>query len=177
MAPGAAPTPLAVLAVPGLAASTVILPALFAGSVSVGRRMVRDYSLEDPIVAVKERFVAVASERLTLATVRMVPEAMRADGIDQLKQTFGAGIVLDFQTTDWSLSASAGLTYRARARAVRLDDAKTIWQASCSGGPQPLAAWDDLKRDDAAALKAGLAEAAATCAQKLVSDFLAEWKE
>jgi len=135
--------------------------------------------LEDPVFVLRDRFVAGFNAELGIAHA---PEQqiIGTDGIDELVQKLGSsGVVLDFKTIDWGIGSAwlpfkgdlgYGIFYMARARVIRLDDRKVLWQSLCFGGTP-----DDKRttasaflENDAVLLKQGLVEAAESCAKGLL---------
>lgn len=146
---------------------------------AIGQKMVRDYSLPDPALRVKQRFVSALAARLGFLNVHDVPEPVASDDLAGLKKTFVRGVVIDFQTENWDVSeipeflsfrTRVSVHYRARSRLVRLEDSRILWEAVCYVGeadPKKGVAWEALIADNGARLKTILHESADKCADDL----------
>jgi hypothetical protein len=152
--------------------------------------------LEDPLLRVKDRFIHDVSAELGISSFRMIQESrfskhIPAKGADigELQKAFGTGMVIDFDTIAWQLTfvsrsfvssdkTTYGLDYTVRARLIRLDDSKILWQGFCviqrDRNPQP---WGELAANDFSLLRVKRLDTADACAQELVDYFLgrASW--
>lgn len=112
---------------------------------------------------------------------------VKNDSSEKLQQQFGEGYVIDFKTERWSVDPIiAGgfsfetITYRpsytGRARLIRLDDQKTLWQGTCEytkdDSLTPKLTHADILGDDhGVAVKAGIQTLADACADYLWRQF------
>lgn len=127
-----------------------------------GDRVRREYSIEDPVVTVKARFLDALSTKLEFTNLHSISEAAIRYEPYQLADSFGAGVALDFITAFWVLSREPWtnpfaadrfyLRYAVEARLLRLgasqyhgepqspavarllrsEDSKILWQGACS---------------------------------------------
>jgi hypothetical protein len=143
-----------------------------------GEEMARTYSVEDPAARVREAFVASAQNEIGLKNVIAVPELLSSDKLKALEEKLGRAAILDFKTYQWQLTPRplAGvyrLTYGVRSRLFRVPDGRILWQAYCvfddANAPATL---EDLTANDGVLLKLKIDEAAASCANDLVQQFL-----
>lgn len=145
-----------------------------------GERVRVQIRLDDPAGRVRERFV----DR-TMESLRSSPERfLSTDEVGELKATLRSGVVLDFRTLEWAVVAAPKfipftaehyqVSYMVRARLVRLEDPKVVWQATCaSQGRDAKAKWtmEELTANEGVLLKEKLAEAAEACADELTAKF------
>jgi hypothetical protein len=137
-----------------------------------------DTSLADPAIRVKDLFLNGLAGRLGSARLVQSGEPVPDDNVKALAKRFGGGVVLDFQTTTWGLlsglSASAPyqIAYLARARLLRLDAGRVLWQGQCKyDGRDPGGNLDNFETSLAIVGKK-FAEAAHACAKTLLAQFL-----
>lgn len=140
---------------------------------------VRGLSLEDPILRVKDRFVTALETEVGLKNLRTIPTPLGSDSLDHLRAELGKGVVLDFKTLTpppaggWALYAGifwSTYAYSARARLIRLDDSRILWQGLCKISEKipPLRV---LEEDDGQAFKTRIEESAVICARQLIQQF------
>lgn len=140
--------------------------------------MVKNYSLQDPIVRVKKQILNLLKTKYGVNNIYAVAEAIIEDNLDLLKKQYGAGIIIDFMTVDWGLGffPSDPSYYRTplsvRARLIDLKDSKVLWQGSCrvmeektDGSPD----MDQIEADKGALLKKKLIAAADLCAKEIIA--------
>jgi hypothetical protein len=126
-----------------------------------GDRVRREYSLVDPVLTVKERFLDALSTKLELTNLHPISEPAVRYEPHQLADSFGAVVALDFITPLWVLAREPALNpfaadryylrYAVEARLLRLgasqyhgepqspavarllrsEDSKILWQDSC----------------------------------------------
>lgn len=144
---------------------------------STGKDFVRDYSLEDPAVRLKDRLTSALAAQLDLKSIRADEAVLEDDAIDTLKRRFGNDMVLDVKTDTWMLGSASGFStkyhiyYVGRSRVVRLDDRKVVWEGTCKvqgNEHSPGATLAELRANSGELLKVKLAEAADACGQQLV---------
>jgi len=160
------------------------LPALL-----VNRGLYSDSStlpLEDPLLRVIERFSHDLSAELGISSFRMIEKNRLSRDISVLKMAFGTGMVIDFDTTHWWLNRIRtlrglfinsdmdpyALTYEVRARLIRLDDSKILWQNTCFISDRNPQIWGELEANDFSLLKKERLDTADACAQELIDYFL-----
>jgi ABC-type uncharacterized transport system auxiliary subunit len=144
-------------------------PFIVVPMVAEGMAMQRDLKLQDPAPRVKDRLAGALQANLQLANLRIVPEAVRTDELELLKQLFHTGVVLDVRTSDWGIDNNRA-KYSGRARLVRLADAAILWQGTCeavAGKDQPSPEREALVANEGRLLKRRLLEAADGCAEQL----------
>jgi hypothetical protein len=126
-----------------------------------GNRVRREYSIVDPVLTVKERFLEALRTKLELTNLQPISEPAIRYEPHQLADSFGAGVALDFITAFWVLSREPSLNpfaadrhylrYAVESRLLRLgtsqyhgepqspevarllrsDDSKILWQDAC----------------------------------------------
>jgi hypothetical protein len=133
-----------------------------------------DSPLEDPATQVKNVFIKGVANQLDVARLVQAGEPLSDDDAQALQKKFGGGVVLDFRTESWGLLASSlvslpyQMIYGARARLLRLNDVRVLWQGQCRYG----ANLDQFKATSTPALAEKFAEAAENCAKQLLAQFL-----
>lgn len=151
-----------------------------------GSKMAKDYSLTDPILKVKDRFLSSLDGHAGFKNIRSIQEPHESDDLEEVKRTFGTGVVIDFKTYAWGLSESASalmifreryyVTYWARTRMIRLADSKIIWQGFCKIEGQDQKALGEFTANNGELLKVKLNEAADACAEQLLAQFFGQEK-
>src|SRR5215831_4247685 len=146
---------------------------------STGDEMRKDYSLDDPILRVKAHFLTEVRTSLRLDTIDSVQTLPSSSDMDDLRAAFSKGTLFDFQSTNWHLTdyplGYYRIEYRARARLIRRDDSRVLWEGACNfAGKEPTVSMtlDDFKANNAAILRQSLNEAPDACVQELLSQFL-----
>lgn len=145
---------------------------------SEGKQMIEAYGLEDPSGSVKERFVSGLKANATVTNIQSTEAPLSFEEPDELKKIFARGMVLDFKTDRWALSSpnirGADVIYSARARLIRLEDSKILWQGRC-GVTAPEAKGtsnaEEMIIDAGDLLKTKMDEAADHCAKALLAEF------
>jgi hypothetical protein len=135
--------------------------------------------LEAPLLSVKDRFLATVTA--AYSNVRFIEKVRFDDDLSSLKRTFRKGIVFDFGINNWELGPRAfsgksvySLALRVRARLIRLDDLKIMWQGICRIGGESPKTWRtlaELTANDYAILKEKRDAMAKKCADQLVAQF------
>lgn len=147
---------------------------------SAGQEMVENYSLQDPVLMVKEQILGVLNTDHGMHNMHAVPETMVEENFDLLRKQYGAGIIIDFMTVNWGLGFFPfdRSHYRTplfvRSRVVDLKDSKVLWQGACRVMEEKTDSspnLDEVKADNGALLKAKLSEAAKICAADLLTQF------
>jgi hypothetical protein len=163
----------------GAGAAGVFNPALggFVGGMASDPRsqvFAIDSPLEDPATQVKNVFIKGVANQLDVARLVQAGEPLPDDDAHALQKKFGGGVVLDFRTESWGLLASSlvslpyQMIYGARARLLRLNDGRVLWQGQCRYD----ATLDQFKATSTPALTKKFAEAAESCAKQLLAQFL-----
>jgi hypothetical protein len=151
-----------------------------AGAQGTGE-ITRAFGLTDPARTVEDRFTAALAFELGLSSLRPVDEIAAGDGLDDLHQAFGTGVVLDLKTIHWGLSPDSTLwtryrlEYAARARLVRVEEATVVWQGVCDTSERAAergATLGELTAHDAARLTEKFRDAAQACADALLGQIL-----
>jgi len=146
---------------------------------SAGEKMTHDYSLEDPVVTVQDRFLSSVEADFGFQSIP-ARAPLSNDSFDELKKTFDEGMVFDFKTTDWMLFyfptdwSHYRISYSARSRLIRLEDSEVVWQGVCKfvgKDPKTSPTWAELTAQNGATLKIKLNEAAEACAKELSAQF------
>lgn len=146
-----------------------------------GQELIAACSVTDPALTVRDRIAQAMQDAYGVRpTVQIVDEeAAVTDSLPHLKQRFNSGIVLDTRTLGWQLiyyPADWGhhfVVYAGRARLLRLDDGKVLWDGRCVQKlPDPKESRrtvDDYRANDGQLLRAKIAEAAEGCATALIA--------
>ena len=137
-----------------------------------------DTSLADPVIQVKDLFLKGLAGHLDAARLIQTGEPLPDDDVKALAKKFGGGVVLDFQTTTWGLLSGHvvarpyQIAYLARARFLRLEAGRVLWQGQCQyDGRDPGGNLDDFDTSQAVVEKK-FAAAANACAKTLLAQFL-----
>lgn len=151
-----------------------------------GAKFISASQLTDPITLVETRFLIAWQRELGLMTIP-APQLITNDSIRNLQKQLGADYVVDFKTERWSIDPiiSGGLSsepiayrtaYTGRARLIRLNDEKIVWEGTCkyekddSVTPK-LTPYDITGGDQGVAVKASIQVLADTCADYLWRQF------
>lgn len=147
---------------------------------SAGDKMAKEYALEDPAVRLQSRFLTSLEKATGSKESTIVQKPPSGESLEELKRTFGTGMVLDFKTTQWLLFyyptdwSHYRIAYSARGRLVRLDEPKIIWQGTCEiigQDPKTSPTLEELVANNGALLKQKINEAADACAEQLWDHF------
>jgi hypothetical protein len=142
--------------------------------VAEGSRLRNKFALEDPALQIKERIVLLLAFEFGFKNITPVLHVRLADDIDKLKTDFKNGALIDFRTLSWALGnlpaphSYSGLLYSARARLVRLNPSRVVWEGHCLVRRKDLNL-EQLEAGDAASLKGTLPEIADACAAQLAT--------
>lgn len=151
-----------------------------------GEKLMKQCSLEDPSLKVREEVIKSLSSEVGIENFRLVSEPLDSDELDVLRSTFGDSLVMDFKTRGWTLMIEPlsqwtttrryYLIYAPRARFIRLRDSKVIWLGYTSFDEKESlstnSTWDELTENNCTLLKAKLDQAGNVCAQKLAEQLL-----
>jgi hypothetical protein len=144
-----------------------------------GKEWTQEHGLGHPLAPVRDRLVGKLKSDYGVYSFKPVTQEIDAasDTPEKLREQLGAkGIVLDltgvYQVIYYATNFSRfHMYYNARARLVRLDDGKVLWQANCRTDvedPDNKPNLDELKANNAARLKEWLNRGAAECSNQLV---------
>jgi len=142
-----------------------------------GKSITQEQQIGDPIVVVKEEFVAGLRREFDLRNLRIVEQALSDNTVEGLKALFEDGLVVDLRTIGWNLyqpsgfSANYQLGYGAQARLSRLADAKILWQGACLIKGKAFEKLGAFTASGAKLLKSEAAEVASECAKQLLKQF------
>lgn len=147
----------------------------------VGSQLIRDYSLEDPILKIKRTFLDAVSRDLNIQNLLSAQDVFVDDDTGQLKRKFQKGFVFDFKTTSWSLTPvpfgpnNYRVQYKGRARLLSFPEGKVEWQGGCeadgkieSSAPTLL----QLVANSGAILKTQLGSTSDSCLEQLERQFM-----
>jgi hypothetical protein len=144
----------------------------------VGSQLVKDYSLEDPILKVKRSFLDAVSRRSNLHNLNSVQEALVDDDRASLKKQFQKGFVFDFKTTSWSLDPlllspnNYHVQYTGRARLLSFPDGNIEWQGVCESEGDSAPTLLQLVANSGAILKSQLTSTSDSCSKQLELQFM-----
>lgn len=141
-----------------------------------GARLVRDYSLADPILTVKSQLL-LALREAGLRDVRDVPEPVSGQSVDSPPTgNPPEGLVIELGTRDCTLRTSARtLDFMAYGQLRRAGESTPLWEAECRFPQQILPGAEESQSEGSvpgAALRLGLAEVAVACAAGLAGSLL-----
>src|SRR5436309_2349898 len=148
-----------------------------------GQPMVAEYSLEDPVLTVRDEFVAGITSRLELSNMTIRENAVGDDELTKLRETLGDSVLIDLKTVEWGLFTAPlrfsqyYVEYVARGRLVNLREHKILWQTKCAyrrSDRESPSNWDELTANSGKLMKEKLKEHAVACARALLSNFLSE---
>jgi hypothetical protein len=144
----------------------------------VGRQLVKDYGLEDPILKVKKSFLDAVSSSSTFHSLNSVEDALVDDDRASLKKQFQKGLVFDFKTTSWSLNPTLfspnnyRVQYTGRARLLSFPDGNIEWQGVCESEGNSAPTLLQLVAHSGAILKSQLTSTADSCSKQLERQFM-----
>jgi len=145
---------------------------------SEGKQWVNTYGLEDPVLRVKSRLLSLMGNTLPSVSLRPIQEPLIDDALTAAKARGDVGIILEVSTRSWSVGnpfkSLSTYQYWGQARLVDATEAKIIWQGICKfqdDESKENYTQDQLKADNAAILKAKIAEVADSCADQLFEQF------
>jgi hypothetical protein len=141
-------------------------------SLSAGKEIRAKYRFDDPAPAVKTKFLQALEKEYTGMKVLPVDRPVAVDDLAAVKKAYAGPWVLDFKTLGWGSTIEGDVEFTVRARLIRNDDAKILWQGTCKyetkSGPRKL-----LTGDSPALLKGKFQAGVAPCAQQLWNQFQA----
>ncbi len=146
-----------------------------------GKEWSEGNGISHPMTVVRDRMVSNLKRDLGVYSFKHLADTIDAgnDAPEKLKTRFGNGLLMDF-TGVYQVIYYLGdmshyhMYYNARARLVRLDDSKVMWQGNCRldvEDPNNRPTIDDLQANKAARLKEWLNRGAAECSNQLTSQF------
>ena len=153
--------------------------AVVASATETHRERLDKMGLEDPILQVKNGFLASMQTSLPKTILSEVSHPLPDDDLEKLKTELGQGYLLDFKTTKWGILNNAMqvysfAVYQSRARLVNLSEEKIIWQGVChlvENDPIARPSILDFEADNGALFKAYLAKLATSCVAELNRQF------
>ncbi|MGH7769589.1 MAG: hypothetical protein ACREQP_19250 [Candidatus Binatia bacterium] len=141
-------------------------------SLSAGKEIRTKYRLEDPAAAVKTSFLQALEKEYGGIKVRAVDRAVAADDLGAVKKAHAGPWIIDFKTLGWGSAIEGDVEFTIRARLIRNDDSRIVWQGTCKyetkRGKSKL-----LTGDSPALLKAKFQAGVAPCVKDLWSQFQA----
>ncbi len=160
--------------------------AQLADAKEAGAKFISASQLTDPITLVETRFLRARQRELGLMTLP-APQLIKNDSAETLREQLGADSVIDFKTERWSIGTiiSGGfslepiayrIAYTGRARLVRLNDEKIVWEGTCTyekddSVTPKLIPYDMTGSDQGVAVNASIQALADTCADYLWRQF------
>jgi len=136
-----------------------------------------DAPLADPVNRVRDIFLQSLEGHLGAARLIQTEEPLLDDDVKVLAKKLGGGVVLDFRTITWGLLSGQSvarpyqIAYVARARFLRLETGRVLWQGQCQyDGRDPGGRLEhfDTSPD---VLEKKFSEAANVCAKTLLAQF------
>jgi hypothetical protein len=172
----------------GLTVTTQSTAMAFAGAgflaIKNGKEWTAEYGLTHPMIPVRDRLVASLKSELGIYDFKALDKQIDVsnDSPEKLRSHLGMekGTLLDltgvyqviYYASDWS---HFHMYYNGRARLVRLDDGKVLWQGNCRTDiedPDNRPSIDDLRANQASRLKDWLARGAKECGTQLANQLL-----
>ena len=143
-----------------------------------GQELIASAGVADPAAAVRDRVAEALRGQYGIEPV-VVETAPPSDSVAELKKTLGSGVVFDVRTLGWQLLyyptdwTHHYVLYMGRARLVRLDDGKVLWDGRClhklpdAQGQRKTV--DEYRADGGVLLREKIEEAANGCAETLIA--------
>lgn len=152
---------------------------IVASATQTHRERLDKIGLEDPILQVKNGFLASMQTSLPKTTLSEVPHPLPDDDLEKLKRELGQGYLLNFKTTKWgilnnAMQAYSFAVYQSRARLVNLSEDKIIWQGVChlaENDPIARPSIHDFEADNGTLFKQYLSKLATSCVAELNRQF------
>jgi hypothetical protein len=141
-------------------------------SVSAGKELRAKYALEDPAPAVGAKFLQSLRAEFGGVAVRAVDRPVSNDDLSAVKAAYSGRWLFDFKTIGWGSAAEGDIEFTVRARLIRSDDAKIVWQGMCKHETRD-AKGELLTARNAALLKKKLEAGVSPCARDLWAQFQA----
>ena len=150
-------------------------------AVKNGKEWTEQHGLTHPLAPVRNRLVSKLKSDFGLYSVKNIDKEIDVsnDAPEKLRAQLGMdkGTLLDltgtyqviYYATNWS---HFHMYYNARARLLRLDDGKVLWQGNCRTDvedPDNKPTFDELAANKAARLKEWLNRGAAECSNQLLN--------
>jgi hypothetical protein len=150
-----------------------------ASAAQTHRERLDNIGREDPILQVKNGFLASMQTSLPKTTFSEVTHSLPDDDLEKVKRELGQGYLLDFKTTKWgilnnAIHAYSYAVYQSRARLVNLSEDKIIWQGVChlvENDPIARPSIFDFDADNGALFKQYLTKLATSCVTELNRQF------
>jgi hypothetical protein len=155
--------------------------AAYSRAKSQGETLAREFALADPTIRIRDTVIERGGPALGLQNVALFRGEIGNDELSTLRKATSAATVLDFRMVEWALRdfPTRGnrfwLSLATRARLIRLADEKVVWETTCRTVRPDVstgASLDELKADGGALLKTRTDEAAAACADQLVTSLV-----
>ena len=151
---------------------------------SHGEELRTKYSLEDPVLRVRNKVLTAVRENPGLQNLRVREDPVTIAGEDpaELRKVLGSGTVLDFRTAGWGMlywpmrvETNYRMNYGVVSRLIRLEDAKVLWQGTCTAASavdaESSPTMEQLEANDGELLKAHVNKVADACAADLAAQF------
>lgn len=110
-----------------------------------GKKMIKDYSLEEPLVGLRNNLVSNLKKKYSIKKVYGKNKAYKKSevGNDALKKRYGNAVVLKLKPQKWWLSEYPFskkyyyVHYYANAEIISLADGKSLWKGRCKTQVKP----------------------------------------
>jgi hypothetical protein len=154
-----------------------------AGFVAIknGKEWSEENSIHHPMATLRDRVTAKLKSDLGVYSFKPIADTydVSNDAPEKLKVRLGNGLLMDFSGVYQVIYYVADMShyhmyYNARARLLRLDDGKVMWQGNCRTDiedPDNRPTIDDLRANQAARLKEWLNRGASECGLQLTNHF------
>jgi hypothetical protein len=141
-------------------------------SLSAGKEIRTKYGIEDPARAIEEQFLQNLRPEFKGMAVRVVDQPVSDDDLAAAKSAYAGRWVFDFKTIGWGSAIEGDVEYTVRARLIRNEDFKVLWQGACKHETKDNK-WEPLTANNAALLKKKLEAGVSPCARDLWAQFQA----
>ena len=151
------------------------------GAQELGGKFVVSYGLEDPVIPVKLKTIALLQKDGRIPHIRTFDAMMPDEDAEQLQKTVAGEYALVFKTYTWMLSHYSKYpghyieAYRAQSQLVRLTDGKVLWSGECRTKQRDVKkalTLIELTADQGALVKSIFQEHADACAEELAAQIL-----
>jgi hypothetical protein len=153
-----------------------------AGGPEGGKGMLDKHGIKDPVLDVRDRFIAGLETKHGISGVRVHQGYLdkAAAKPENLKNTVGDGMALRFETGNWTIIYFMGnwkryhSQYIGEARLVRTSDGDTIWKGVCvvkEGDKKTAPSADEVRDNTNDVLKNWALNIGPKCSEQLLEKF------
>jgi hypothetical protein len=146
-----------------------------------GEILLKKYEIQDPVLRVKTKIIELLAHDANIANIQTFDTIIPSEDTASLKQSLDGEMAIDFKTMSWAMFSNketperfTGM-YRTRARLIRLEDGKVVWEGEChlkQHDVKKAPTFEELTANQGALLKVIFQEDADACADEIASLFL-----